>query len=242
MRKLGLLISYLFITLLIFFLASDFSLGYSIYCGMHGYRYAQLGFDCSNHVNSFLSAFLRNPQTYFFTFSILLVILLFFRHIPYLKSEYWVRVADKPVWWVGKKVLLLSLEVMAVFYPLFVVSGLVLGFSVAWEVQLLFYPLYLFIFTAMVTTFFHVVYVTTEKYVIALFAFFFTNNIYIAIIDEIAWLMPTTSDLAHVGGLSWFAAAKSPFIINLSIFYIILMLAASSIILVIALKRKECYR
>ena len=242
MKRLGLIGSYIFIALLIISLAANFSVGDSIYCGMHGYRYAQLGFDCSNHVNSFLSAFLANPQTYFFTISILLVILLFFHHIPYLKPEYWVRVADRPVEWVVKKILFTSLEVMVVFYPLFVVAGLVLGFSFAWEGRLPFYPVYLFIFTSMVGTLFHVIYVLTEKYIASLFAFFFINLIYFNIIYEISWLMPTPADPITVTGITWHTAADSTLIINASIFYIIFMLIASSITLVIALKRKECYR
>jgi len=226
MKKLGLWGTYLFISLLIISLASNFSRGDSIYCGMHSDHYAQLGFDCSNHVNSFLSAFLGNPQTYFFTINILLVILLFFHHIPYLRPEYWVRVADNPVRWVVKKILLISLEVMVVFYLLFVVAGVVLGFTSEWEIQLLFYPMYLFVFTSVVVTLFHVVYVLTEKYIVALFAFFFVNLIYFNIIDEIAWQI----------------FADHTFIIKFSIYYIIFMLIASSITLIIALKRKECYK
>jgi len=226
MKKLGLLGTYLFTALFITFLASDFSLGDSIYCYDFGYRYAQLGFDCNNHVNSFLSAFLRNPQTYFFTISLLLIIILFFHHTPYLRPEYWVRLTDRPVRWVVKKILLISLEVIAVFYPLFVIAGLILGFSFEWEIQYLLYPLYLFVFTALVVTFFHVVYVFTEKYIVALFAFFFTNLISFNIIDEIAWQ----------------TFADDTFITNFSISYIIFMLIASSIILIIALRRKECYR
>ena len=152
------------------------------------------------------------------------------------------RIADRTVAWVVKKILLFSLEVMVIFYPLFVVAGFVLGFSFVLEIQLLFYPVYLFVFTALVVTFFHVVYVFTEKYIVALFSFFFINLIYFNIIFEISWLMPTPADSIAISGITWHTAADSMLIINASIFYIISMLIASSITLVIALKRKECYR
>jgi len=243
MKRLGLWGTYLFTALLMISLALGFSQGDSIYCGIYGYHYAQLGFDCSNHVNSFLSAFLGNPQTYFFTISILLVILLFFHHIPYLRPEYWVRVADNPARWVVKKILLISLEVTVVFYPLFVVAGMVLGFTFEWEIQLLLYPLYLFVFTALVVTLFHVFYVLTEKYIVALFVFFFTNLIYFNIIDEIAW-QTSTGDSLNVDAIDgvMFPTFNNSFIIYASIFYVISMLIASSIALIIALKRKECYK
>jgi len=237
MKKIGILGTYLFITLLTIFLASDFSLGYSEYCNQFGYRYSGIGhladhlsgFDCSTHVNSFLSAFLGNPQTYFFTISILLVILFFFNHTPYLKPEYWIRVAN-PVRWVVKKILLISLEVTVALFILFIVAGLLLGFSVEWELWLLFYPIFLFIFSAMSITFYHVIYVVTEKYIISLLAFFFMNLIYFTIINEIAWAMI----------FDYFE--RDVFITNISISNIIFMLVASSITLVIALKRKECYQ
>lgn len=226
MRKLGLLGIYLFIALLITFLASDFSLGYSNYCYRFGYRYMALGFDCSNHVNSFLAAYLGRPQTYFFTISLLLMMILFFRHIPYLKPEYWVRVASNPIWFVAKKILAISLEVMVVFYSLFVIAGLIQGFSFAWEIKLLFYPVFLWAFSSLVVTFYHLVYVLTKKYIIALFVFFFTNLIFFVMIDQIAW--------------STFA--DDTFVINFSVFYTMLMLVTSAITLAIALRHKECYQ
>ena len=226
MRRLGIFGTYLFFIFLTISLAHDFSRGYSLYCKSFEATYAELGFNCSTHVNSFLAAFLANPQTYFFTISLLMMILLFFQHIPYLKPEYWVRVADKSRRWVGKKILLTSFSAVAVLYSSFVVAGFVLGFSSMWEVQFLLYPLYLFIYSTLIMTMFHVVYVLSEKPIIALFTFFFTNFIFFVVISEIAW--QTLLD--------------ATFVRDLSIFYVFFMLASSFITLIIALKRKECYK
>ena len=242
MKKLGLLGSYLFIALLIISLASSFSTGDSIYCNIHWYTYAGRGFDCSNHINSFLFAYLGNPQTYFFTMSLLLILILFFHHTPYLRPEYWVRIADNPMRWVVKTILLTSLEVAVVFYPLFVTAGFILGFSSEWDIQLLIFPLYLFVYTSLVVALFHVVYVLTEKYIVALFAFFFINAIYFFIIHEISWHLPMPIDSPVIDGISFHIPGESLFIINLSIFYVIFMLIISFITLIIALKRKECYQ
>jgi len=240
MRKLGLLGTYLFITLLIIFLAFEFSQGNSLYCAIHHHQYAQDGFDCSHHVNSFLSANLGNPGTYFFTISLLLILILFFHYAPYLKPEYWVRIADRPAQWIVKKILLISLEILVILYLLFALSGFIFGFSFEWEIQLLFYPIFIFIYSLSVITFFNLIYVLTEKHIIALFTFFFANLIYFNVIDEIAWQI-FSGYAPDIYGVTY-PTFDNDFIINASIFYTIFISIASFIILIIALKRKECFK
>jgi len=240
MKKLGRIIVYSLSGLLIFSLASSFPNGDSIYCHANGQFYAELGFDCQNHVNAFLSAYLANPQTYFFTISLLLVVILLFHHIPYLKPEYWVRIADHPGRWVVKKIFLTSLEVAFLFYFIFLLPGFALGFSIWWNLQLLYYLLYLFIFIALVNMIFHVIYVISEKYIIALFAFFFINIIFFYIIYEISWLIGGT--FTDVDGIAIFNPANDPLILRTSIAYIFIMSIVSIITLFIALGRKECFK
>jgi len=240
MKRLGRIITYLMIGLLIWSLASSFSQGLSNYCAASGEFYAQQGFDCNTHVNAFLSAYLGNPQTYFFSISLFLVFILFFHHVPYLKPEYWIRIANKPRWWVGKKIFLTTLEVTALFYLLYGGVGVVLGFSVTWTSELLLYPLYLFGFIALVNVLFQVVYVFTEKYVVALFSFFFINNLFFYIIYEIAWL--TGGTFLVLDGIQVFDPANDPFILKMSHVYVVLMLLAGFTTLFIILKRKECFK
>jgi len=240
MIKLGRIITYSVIGLLVWSLASEFTKGFSNYCAGNWEFYEELGFHCDTHTNAFLSAYLGDPQHYFFAISLLLIFVLFFHHVPYLKPEYWVRIANSPQIWVVKKILSITLEVTALFYLFYTGIPLILGFSVAWTSELLHYPLYLFAFITLINVIFHLIYVVTEKYVVALFSFFFINNLFFYIIYEIAWL--TGGTFINIGDVQVFDPASDSFILQMTTIYVSVMLLVCFTTLLIALKNKECFK
>lgn len=240
MKKVGLVITYLILILLVFFLALDFSHGDSLYCGVHEQRYALLGFSCSNHVNSFLFAFLANPGTYFFTISLLFILILFFKHTPYIKPEYWVRITDNPSKWVVKKMFSTALEMAILFYLVFASIGFLFGFTFEFEFRLLLPLIYLLIFTFTVVVKFHMIYVFTGKYIVALFSFFFINFIFFTVIDEVTFRNSLGQGVSV--GNTIFQNFENHVVTNAVITYVCVMLIICFITLIIALRRKECYK
>jgi len=209
-KRLGLMLSYVFILILVTYLAAD-----------------ALSFH--NQLSTFITSYLDNDQTYFFVFTILLVPIFLFHHIPYLKPEYFLRMRQRIRYYIFRKVMLDSLQVAGVIFISFIWGGLTMGLHPEFSLSYFRYFLQVFLFMATSFLLYHAIYALVHKHFIA---------ILILLSGHIAFLIAVVS-------ISFtFIFEEQQFQQNIrlfSIIYLSCLFMISLAILVLTTKNKESY-
>ncbi|UOE94742.1 hypothetical protein [Alkalihalobacillus sp. LMS39] len=210
-RKFGLMAVYLFIFVLAVYLAYDFLL-----------------FESSS-MNSFLEAYLGNFQTYLYVFTLLLIPIILFHHVNYLKAEYLSRIKPSLLKYIIKKSIFNSLQTTFVFYFSFISGAVILRlhFDVSILILLLFIQLFIFILACFLL--YHAIYLLTFKPMLGLFCIIFTNFSFSVSGFAFGFLFISDDDVFYE--IYYYA----------SMIYIVFILITSLISLALTVKKKECY-
>ena len=210
-KKIGLISTYFFIFIITFYFSSNAA----IY---------------NRTMNEYIASYLGNFQTYFFVFTQLLLPIILFNHIHYLKPEYVVRMKNSLFIYIIKKIMEDSIQIILLIFAFFFVSGFLLRLPFEMDIFLyisLFFQFYIYIIA--IFLFYHTLYVLLEKYVLALFIIVASNLIvntgtfgfrFIFIYDDYL-----DQILFYI--ISWI--------------YFLIIIIVSLVSLLIITKRKECY-
>ena len=170
-RKIGLLLTMIFIVLLIFY----------------------FGYDAYIHENSsqeFFDGYLGNPQRYLFVFSLVVVPILFFQHTPVFTAIYAIRLKNRLLEYIFKEIMKVSFFTTFFIYINLFVNSLVWG--IGWRgVNHLNLCMRLFSFVLTCCILYYVIYAITKKHFVSIVTVIISNFVYIAIIINIQFFLFT---------------------------------------------------